>query len=168
MPASEQFNRAVVNFLFVLVLFMNILINVDHGVMPAGSIVIKEALGVNNKLYGLLGSTVFAGLTIGSIGATILFQKCNTKYVLMFVMIFNGFSQLLFVMTKEYYVLVLSRFMTGFFQVFISIYFPVWSDMFGATDRQKQVWLTVLLISSTLGVLFGYIMTTQFIEKYEW
>ena len=92
MPASEQFNRAVVNFLFFLVLFMNILINVDHGVMPAGSIVIKEALRVNNKLYGLLGSTVFAGLTIGSIGATILFQKCNTKYVLMLVMIFNGFS----------------------------------------------------------------------------
>ena len=160
MPASEQFNRAVVSFLFILVLFMNILINVDHGVMPAGSIVIKEALGINNKLYGLLGSTVFAGLTMGSIGATILFQKCNTKYVLMIVMILNGFSQLLFVMTKEYYVLMASRFMTGFFQVFISIYFPVWSDMFGATDKQKQVWLTVLLISSTLGVLFGYIMTT--------
>ena len=30
-------------------------------------------------------------------------------------MIFNGFSQLLFVMTKQYYVLVASRFMTGFF-----------------------------------------------------
>ena len=28
--------------------------------------------------------------------------------------------------------------------------------------------MTVLLLSSTLGVLFGYIMTTQFIEKVTW
>ena len=40
--------------------------------------------------------------------------------------------------------------------------------MFGATDKQRQLWLTVLLLSSTLGVLFGYIMTTQFIGRLEW
>ena len=73
MPGNDQFNRAVVNFLFFLVLFMNILINVDHGVMPAGSIVIKDYLGVNNTEYGLLGSVVFMGLTAGSIGATLLY-----------------------------------------------------------------------------------------------
>ena len=28
--------------------------------------------------------------------------------------------------------------------------------------------MTILLLSSTLGVLFGYIMTTQFIGKLEW
>ena len=61
------------NFLFFLVLFMNVLINVDHGVMPAGSIVIKNDLGVNNTEYGLLGSVVFMGLTVGSIAATLLY-----------------------------------------------------------------------------------------------
>ena len=50
----------------------------------------------------------------------------------------------------------------------MSIYFPVWADMFGSNDKKKQVWLTVLLLSSTLGVLFGYIMTTQFIGRFEW
>ena len=115
MPGTDQFNRAVVNFLFLLVLFMNVLINVDHGVMPAGSIVIKEDIGVNNTEYGLLGSVVFFGLTLGSIGATFLFQTCNTKCVLMIVMALNGCSQLMFTMTKQYCLLVMSRFLTGFF-----------------------------------------------------
>jgi hypothetical protein len=42
-----------------------LLINVDHGVIPAGAIVIKESLRLNNTEYGSLGSVVFAGLTIG-------------------------------------------------------------------------------------------------------
>ena len=50
----------------------------------------------------------------------------------------------------------------------MSIYYVVWADMFGSSDQKKQVWLTVLLLSSTLGVLFGYIMTTQFIGRLEW
>ena len=113
---------------------MNVLINVDHGVFPAGSIAIKEALGINNTEYGLLGSVVFFGLTIGSVAATFLYATVNTKYVLITVMFLNGCSLLMFVMTNQYILLLLSRFLTGFFQVFVSIYFPVWSDMFGATD----------------------------------
>ena len=125
----------MVNFLFFLVLFMNTLINVDHGVMPAGSIVIKDALGINNTEYGLLGSIVFFGLTLGSVAATFLYATCNTKVVLIIVLLLNGLSLLMFVMTTQYTLLLMSRFLTGFFQVFISIYFPVWSDMFGATDK---------------------------------
>ena len=154
------FNETVVNMLFVVVLFMNVLINIDHGVMPAGSIVIKDDLDINNTEYGLLGSIVFIGLTIGSIAATYLFQNYNTKYTLMTIMTLNGLSQAIFTMTKHYLLLCLSRFLTGFFQVFVSIYYVVWADMFGSTDQKKQVWLTVLLLSSTLGVLLGYIMTT--------
>ena len=63
----------MVNVLFIVILYMNVLINVDHGVMPAGSIVIKEDLEINNTEYGLLGSIVFVGLTVGSIAATYLY-----------------------------------------------------------------------------------------------
>ena len=50
------------------------------------------------------------------------------------------------------------RFMTGFFQVFPSIYFPVWADTFGSTDKQKTLWMTMLLLCSPIGVLIGYIL----------
>ena len=34
--------------LFIVFMFLNMLNNFDHGVLPAGSLVIKEDLGLNN------------------------------------------------------------------------------------------------------------------------
>jgi hypothetical protein len=44
---------------------MQLLVNIDHGVIPAGAIRIKDDLKLNNTQYGSLGSVVFAGLTFG-------------------------------------------------------------------------------------------------------
>ena len=44
---------------------LNLLSNIDHGTLPAGSVDIKTDLDLNNLLYGLLGSVVFIGLTFG-------------------------------------------------------------------------------------------------------
>lgn len=98
--------------------------------MPAGAITIKDYLGTSNTEYGLLGSIVFFGLVLGSVAATVIFNNYNTKVVLATVMGLNAISQLCFTLTTEYYFLMLSRFLTGFFQVFISIYWPVWTDGF--------------------------------------
>lgn len=40
--------RWLVVTLFLVVLMFQLLINVDHGVIPAGAIVIRESLGLNN------------------------------------------------------------------------------------------------------------------------
>ena len=71
-------------------------------------------------------------------------------------------------MTKEYYLLVLSRFLTGFFQVFISIFWPVWTDAFAGTEKRKAAWMSTYLAASPVGVLFGYVITTQLIINYNW
>ena len=119
----------MVKFSFCIIFFMNLIINIDHGVMPAGAIVIKEYIDVSNTEYGLLGSIVFAGLVLGSLAATVVYNNVNPKVVLATVMALNALSQLAFTTTKEYYYLISSRFLTGFFQVFISIYWPVWTDV---------------------------------------
>ena len=62
----------------------------------------------------------------------------------------------------------MSRFLTGFFQVFISIYWPVWTDAFSPSDSKKTAWMSAFLLSSPLGVLFGYVLTTQLIQHYSW
>ena len=77
---------------FLVVLYLNLIINFDHGVMPAGAIAIKEELEVSNTEYGLLGSIVFAGLVLGSLAATFVFNSVNTKAVLITVMAFNAMS----------------------------------------------------------------------------
>lgn len=71
-------------------------------------------------------------------------------------------------MTTEYYFLLASRFLTGFFQVFISIYWPVWTDAFADTEKRKATWMSAFLVSSPIGVLVGYVLTTQLIINYTW
>lgn len=90
------------------------------------------------------------------------------KVVLLTVMICNAFSLLLFTLSKAYLVLFMSRFLTGFFQVFISIYYPVWADCFGKDEKQKTTWMSFLLFSSSFGVLIGYIATAQMIRLLTW
>ena len=79
---------------------MNLLINFDHGVMPAGAVEMKKDLNLNNIEYGWLGSVVFIGLTIGSIAASFTYQKCNSKCVLIFVLILNALSLFVFTTTS--------------------------------------------------------------------
>jgi hypothetical protein len=46
---------------------LSLLCNIDHGVLPAASIAIKADLSLNNLQYGMVGSSVFAGLTSGKL-----------------------------------------------------------------------------------------------------
>ena len=89
----------MVNLAFCLIFFMNLIINIDHGVMPAGAIIIKEYLGVSNTEYGLLGSIVFAGLVLGSMAASFFFNTVNTKIVLASILCLNAVSQVCFTIT---------------------------------------------------------------------
>jgi len=88
----------------------------------------------------------------------------NTRLVLMSVLMLEAFSLCMFCYSTNFYFLLADRFMTGFFQVFISIYFPVWADTFGSTDRQKTMWLTGLLACSPIGVLLGYTLCASLIS----
>lgn len=62
---ESAFSEMTLKFLFVVFLSLNLLNNVDHGVLPAGSLIIKDDLNLNNLQFGLIGSSVFAGLTVG-------------------------------------------------------------------------------------------------------
>ena len=91
-------------------------------------------LQLNNTEYGWLGSVVFIGLTLGSICASFTYQKFNSKHVLVAVLMANAVSMACFTISSNYAILVTSRFFTGFFQVFVSIYYPVWADSYGTSE----------------------------------
>jgi len=40
---------------------INLFINIDNGILPAGSLVIKEELNIGNEKFGTLGSFVYLG-----------------------------------------------------------------------------------------------------------
>ena len=48
--------------------------------------------------------------------------------------------------------------------MFISIYYPVWADKFGSTEKMKTLWLTLLLLCGPIGVLFGYLLEASLIH----
>jgi len=68
-------------------------------------------------------------------------------------------------MSDSFYADAFLRFCVGFFQVFSCIYYPVWADAF-ANEKQKSTWLTILVLASPLGVVFGYIMSSLFVAAW--
>ena len=54
-------------FVFAIIFMINLLINIDHGVIPAATTKLKDDLNLDNSSLGLLGSVVYFGLTIGKI-----------------------------------------------------------------------------------------------------
>mmetsp|Transcript_2678 Transcript_2678/g.4508 ORF Transcript_2678/g.4508 Transcript_2678/m.4508 type:complete len:211 (+) Transcript_2678:290-922(+) len=154
--------------LFTLIFFCNLVVNIDHGTMPACSIEIKEKVQIQNLKFGMLGSIVYVGLTFGSIFATGLFSKGKwIKPTLVASLLLNVVSLLLFTETSSFYVMVFFRAMIGFCQIFVCIFQPVWADTFG-TEKQKSIFLTLLLLASPLGVVFGYTITYYMIQYYTW
>ena len=86
-------NNCRIYALFFVVLFLNLLINFDHGVMPAAAIRMQEDLDLNNMQFGWLGSIVFIGLTLGKLTA----QANTAKFI--------------------FFTLPVSRFLIGYFHL---------------------------------------------------
>lgn len=58
----SKFNRKLI---FILLFFINIVINMDHGSIPAGIKKLQTELHLDEVQIGMLGSFVFFGLTLG-------------------------------------------------------------------------------------------------------
>lgn len=54
-------------FIFVLFILLAILMNFDHGTVPAATSEIKSDLDINDTILGIFGSLVFLGNMIGII-----------------------------------------------------------------------------------------------------
>lgn len=59
--------RVSKNVIYYVCLLTCVVVNMDHGVIPACTWELKSQLQVDDLFIGILGSLVFAGLMIGSI-----------------------------------------------------------------------------------------------------
>jgi hypothetical protein len=50
--------------------------------------------------------------------------------------------------------------MTGFFQVFISVYMLVWADTFAKDEKQKTAWIPILILTTPVGVVIGFTLAS--------
>lgn len=73
---------------------------------------------------------------------------------------FNVLTLIWFTLNDSFESLLLSRALTGLFQEFMCIYFPIWADCF-ASEEKKSTWMSILIIGATLGNIIGYIIAAS-------
>jgi len=122
----------------------------------------------DNFMFGALGTAVYAGLTVGSAIGTKAYQNSrNIQQILSGSLILNAICLVLFTFTNNYKFNLFLRFLTGIFQVFISIFTPVWADAFGS-DKLKSMWITILLVCSPVGIFIGFTLTSILNNYAKW
>jgi len=156
----------ILKIIYAVACFANLVINLDHGILPACTQEIKRDLKIDEFKLGLLGSVVYIGLMLGSITSGPLLQTYSSKKIIAFSTLGNIISLFIFPMTENFFLLCLSRGLVGFFQVFAVIYFPVWVDTYGR--EKKTLWITFLQLGVALGVFFGYGLTAIFVQFFTW
>lgn len=144
--------------LFFILSSLNILINMDHGTIPAASNEIKHELKINETALGTFGSLVYFGNLVGSLFLIRLIDVVDRKVLLLFAVLTNAIMIYLFTLVSNLWFLFFNRVMVGVMQSYVTIYFPVWVDQFGPKNW-KTIMLTVFNITSPLGVIFGYVLT---------
>ena len=141
----------------------NLLLSQDHGILPASTFEQKKEQGIGDVFQGFQGSLVFVGLMMGSVAAGYLFTRYSCKKIIIFSYTLMILGFILFPFSGDNkFLLGFSRMVTGFFQVFMLVYFPVWVDHFG--EHNKTIWISYLQIGPPLGVFMGYAITAFFNE----
>lgn len=107
---------------------------------------------------------VFLGIVLGSATGAFVFKRFDYRTTIWVSLIINGLFLFYFTQVSKYSYLGASRFISGFFQVFIIIYKPVFVDTF-ASRKQKPIFMSLILVSPPLGVVFGYLLTAFLLQR---
>ena len=144
--------------LFIVLALTNILLNMDHGTIPAATNEIMKELSIEEALLGTLGSLVYVGVLIGSFSLIKLIDVTNRKKLCFLTTIFNGLLIWSFTKVNNIPFLFINRIFVGICQAYVSIYFPVWIDQYGMKSWKTSM-MAVFNITSPLGVIIGFILT---------
>lgn len=143
---------------FLVLALMNVLLNMDHGTLPAASNEIKETLSISDSKFGAFGSLVYLGNLIGAFFITKLIDIFDRRYFCIVTALLNAAFLYIFANSRDLTLLYVIRVLIGIMQTFITVYFPVWIDQFGP-KKSKTMMMSVFNITSPLGVMLGYILT---------
>ena len=113
LDGGRVFQQSKATSTYYMVLLINLLVNIDHGVLPGGVNIIKEDRNLSDAQYGNLEAAVFLGNIIGSLIATVIYREITTKLVLTSVIALNAGLQLIFVLVNNYHVMLTSRVLSG-------------------------------------------------------
>jgi sugar phosphate permease len=111
-----KFRRKVI---FLLIFFVNVLINIDHGAIPAATTIMKRDLDLDNIELGTIGSLVYLGLVLGAMSAGPIFNMYGPKWIVILSVLISCFFLYFFTIVTSIAMLAICRIGGGFFQVYI-------------------------------------------------
>lgn len=120
------------SMLFWIYFSINLLSNVDCGVIPAAMDSIKYEFNLNQLKIGMLGSLVYAGVVgntiyfilVGCLFSGSLYRCMKSKSILTIFLLLHIFTLVSFSYSYHFYLLCLFRFLSGFCKV-IYIYWLI-------------------------------------------
>ena len=93
-----------------------------------------------------------------------IYSKLPIKIVLISCIIGQSIVILWFAFSNGHFGIMAScRYFTGVFQVFISIFAPIWSDTY-APEESKAKWITLITVATPAGMVTGYLLTAVFLS----
>lgn len=142
-------------YVFYILVSINVLLNYDSGVIPASLMQIQEEIPMSFIQKASLGSLVYLGLSLASLIVSPMFQKHSASKTLIVMLFLNCAFCLLFSFSYNLQVMCLSRLGMGFTQAFSIIYAPVWINEFSPKQNETR-WMGILQSSVPIGVVCGY------------
>ena len=159
----RPFSKEKRKFIFLLIFIIDILINCDHGALPAAIIELKKEFNYENSQVGMIGSAVYLGLLLGSLSGGYILSTYSSKWVMIISLILCSFFLHAFTFINASFGSALCRVGCGFCQVFCTIYFPLWVDQYGVKNYQTM-WMTFLQLAVPIGTMVGYLNEALFIK----
>ena len=155
--------------IFITLAAISTLSNLDGGIIPAATEEMQTDMGIGPAEIGVFGSIDYLGRIIGSLIFVAIINTMNRRMILIATLFIKGIS--LFIpriqdYNKSYTVNLLCRGISGFSQVYYTIYLPVWCDQYGP-KKSKTIMITVTQLGLPLGIVLGFGMATL-IGKKNW
>ena len=163
---NEPLSRYLRLFIFCDFILLSIVMSGDNGVLSSSKKIIREDLGLDEKLYGVFSSIPSIGRIAGSFIFMYLLSFDNRKLITVICLTINGSLFFVYYLTRNKWILFCVRALIGTVRIFPHIYIPVWVDQFGI-KKLKTMFMTIINITSPLGQTVGYILG-NIRKKEEW
>ena len=152
---KEKLSDDIIWILMFVISLIHGLMCISQGILSSCVTEIKNELSLSDEEFSMFGTINGFGSLIGSLIFTLIIEFVSHKYLISIMLIINSVTHFAFFFKMKYWILLLSRFISGFASVFCYIYFPMWVDEFGIKDWLNFMQTTVQ-VSNTIGHIFGY------------
>ena len=154
---NQVLSENIIWLIMTIISLIHGLICISPGILSSCVTEIKKDFNLSDEKFGSLGTIYGLGALIGSLIFSFVIEITNHKKLICGMIITNCLCNFVFFFDINYFILLISRFISGFASVFCFIYFPIWVEKF-AMEKWENFMQTTVQVANTLGNIIGYFL----------